>query len=245
MLVSLQYAALERFFKREKVPEGQPDTSTPYSKLNFHFGSSWREAVKDKAVVDFGCGSAREVIEIAGAGARIVYGIEISERYLRQARQRLASSDVSDRCRILAGADCEPVDVVFSFDAFEHFEKPGEILDQMYALLKPGGRLYVSFGPPWYHPVGGHAFSPFPWAHLICSESALVRWRNLYFPGKSVGINASGLNRMSVRRFLGLCRDSGFTVEKQEIVPIHKLSFLHNRFTREFTTGVVRAILRK
>ena len=245
MLGSLQYAALERFCKREKTVEGQPDTSTPYSKLDFHFGSEWRDAVRGRAVADFGCGSAREVIEIAHAGARVVYGIEISETYLRQARQRIASSDVSDRCRLLTTGDCEPADVVFSFDAFEHFEKPREILQQMYSLLKPGGKLYVSFGPTWYHPMGGHAFSPFPWAHIFCSESALVRWRNLYFPGTSVSINTSGLNRMTVRRFLSLCRESGFAVEKEQIVPIRRLRFLHNRLTREFTTAVVRVILRK
>jgi SAM-dependent methyltransferase len=185
------------------------------------------------------------VIEIARAGAGIVYGIEISERYLRQARQRVDSSQVADRCRLITNSDCEPVDIVFSIDAFEHFEKPGEILAQMHSLLKPGGKLYVSFGPTWYHPLGGHAFSPFPWAHIVCSEKALVRWRNLYFPGTSVTINGSGLNRMTVKRFLALCRRSGFAIEKQEIVPIRKLKFLHNPLTREFTTAVVRVILRK
>lgn len=245
MLASLEYAVLKRFCKRERVLQGEPDRSTSYSKLDCHFGDAWRAAVKDRSVVDFGCGSAGEVIEIASAGARIVYGVEISERLLQQARQRIASSNVADRCRLLTTCDFEPVDVVFSFDAFEHFEKPREILAQMHSVLRPGGKLYVSFGPTWFHPMGGHAFSPFPWAHLLCAENALVRWRNLYFPGTSVGINTSGLNRMTIWRFLSLCRDSGFAVEKQETVPIRRLKFLHSRLTREFTTAVVRVILRK
>jgi ubiquinone/menaquinone biosynthesis C-methylase UbiE len=53
---------------------------------------------------------------------------------------------------------------------FEHFTEPKLALDAMYRLLRPGGTLVASFGPTWYHPLGGHLFSVFPWAHLIFSE---------------------------------------------------------------------------
>ncbi len=48
----------------------------------------------------------------------------------------------------------------------------------MDAMLKPGGRLYASFGPTWFHPYGGHLFSVFPHAHLIFTERSLIRWRS-------------------------------------------------------------------
>jgi SAM-dependent methyltransferase len=164
---------------------------------------------------------------------------------MREARRRVAASGVAERCRLLKEAPAEEFDCVFSFDSFEHFEKPEEILSQMYSLLKPGGRAFVSFGPTWFHPLGGHAFSPFPWAHILVREPALVRWRNLYFPGRSVSINQSGLNRMTIRRFFAMCERERFTVEKEEVVPIRALRVLHNRFTREWITSVVRAVLRK
>ena len=39
------------------------------------------------------------------------------------------------------------------------------------------GQVHISFGPPWCHPLGGHLFSVFPWAHLLFTEHALLQWR--------------------------------------------------------------------
>lgn len=245
MLASLQYAALKTFCKHAKILAGAHDRCTRQSKLDLYFPHVWRDAVKDRSVIDFGCGPACELIEMAHAGATTAYGIEISPRCLQAARERIAASDVADRCHLLTSPSCDPVDVIFSFDSFEHFAQPGAILSQMYALLKPGGTLFISFGPTWLHPYGGHAFSPFPWAHLLCPESALVQWRNAHFPGTSIGINSSGLNRITIRHFLSLCQSSPFTMVELSLVPIRPLKLLHNSLTREFTTSVVRTILRK
>ncbi|MBV8866215.1 MAG: methyltransferase domain-containing protein [Acidobacteriaceae bacterium] len=245
-LASIEYALLKKLCKREhKVALGEDCQTASYSKLDVHIGPAWREHIRGQIVLDFGCGYGNEMIQLAKAGARKVYGIEISENQLREARQRLAYADVTDRCCLLNEAPPETVDCIFSFDSFEHFEDPAEILQKMRSFLNPGGRVFISFGPTWFHPLGGHAFSAFPWAHVLLCESALVRWRNLYYPGTSVGFNQSGLNRMTIKRFLALCDESGFHVENREIVPIRKLAPLHNRLSREWTTSVVRAVLRK
>jgi SAM-dependent methyltransferase len=138
----------------------------------------------------------------------------------------------------------EPVDCVFSFDSFEHFANPSAVLKDMRSILKPDGQVYISFGPTWLHPLGGHAFTAFPWAHVLLSEEALVRWRNLYFPGSAHSFETSGLNRMTIDRFLHLVATSGLEIERTELVPIRPLRCLHNRVTREWTTSVVRALLR-
>ena len=46
----------------------------------------------------------------------------------------------------------------------------------MHNLVKEDGRALISFGPTWYHPLGGHIFSVFPWAHFVFSEQAFMRW---------------------------------------------------------------------
>src|SRR5262249_12349737 len=138
-------------------------------------------------------------------------------------------------------------DVVLSLDAFEHFSDPEGILGLLFDLLKPGGRLLASFGPTWYHPRGGHLFSVFPWAHLVFSERALLRWRSDFIADGATRFAEvrGGLTGLTVRRFERMGRVSRFETERLEVVPIRPLRFLANRLTREFTTSVVRAVLRR
>jgi len=42
-----------------------------------------------------------------------------------------------------------------------------------------------------------------------------------------------------------MCEQGKFEIEKKEAVPIRALRPIHNRLTREWTTSVVRAVLRK
>jgi len=115
----------------------------------------------------------------------------------------------------------------------------------MYNLLKPGGCVLASFGPTWYHPLGGHLFSVFPWAHLLFSEPALIRWRANVRPDGATRFSEveGGLNQMTIARFERLVSTSQFKIQEIETVPIRKLRPIHCRVTREFTTAVVRAKL--
>jgi len=135
-------------------------------------------------------------------------------------------------------------DVIVCLDSFEHFERPADILRLMHRLLKPGGSVEVAFGPPWYHPYGGHLFSVFPYAHLLFSERALVTWRGT-LPGKEpkTSFLDAGLNKMTVRRFEQIVRESPFRFTRFEAVPIRKLRPVANRLSREFTTSIVRCRL--
>jgi SAM-dependent methyltransferase len=162
------------------------------------------------------------------------------------ARARAAAAGVADRCTFASGTT-ERADVIVSIDSFEHFADPADILRTMHDLLVPGGRVLASFGPTWYHPLGGHLFSVFPWAHLVLSEAALIRWRNdVRSDGATrFGEVAGGLNQMTIRRFVSTVGASPLTLERLECVPINKLRHLHSRLTREWTTAIVRATLRK
>jgi SAM-dependent methyltransferase len=132
-------------------------------------------------------------------------------------------------------------------DAFEHFADPAEVLRIMNTLLKPEGEVLLSFGPTWYHPLGGHGFSVFPWAHLIFSEKALIAWRSTFKTDGATRFSevAGGLNQMTIRRLEELVTASPFRFATLDPVPIRKLRWFHNRFTREFTTAVVRCRLVK
>ena len=247
MLDALQFPLLKIFWKRQIVQDSTDNQTPDYSKLERHFGTDWQGLVRNFIVADFGCGYANQAIEMAAAGAKKVYGIEVSEGQLRVARTNIAAAGLDDSVILIHDPNDLPelVDCVFSFDAFEHFDDPDGILRTMHRILKPGGRLYISFGPTWMHPLGGHAFSAFPWAHLLLSEKALVTWRNLYYPGRSDSFLGSGLNKMSIRRFSQLCEQSDLRAERITLIPIKRLRFLHTRLTQEWTTSVVHAVLQK
>lgn len=215
------------------------------SKLEVLLGQEILESVRDRDVIDFGCGEGAESVELAQRGARVL-GIDNRESVLEVARSRARQAGVEHRCQFATKAD-EPVDIVVSIDSFEHFADPAAILHIMHALLRPGGSVVASFGPTWFHPYGGHLFSVFPWAHLLFTERALLQWRSHI---RSDGARTfseveGGLNQMTIRRFERLVSASPFSTGQLELVPIRKLRRLHNALTREFTTAVVRARLRK
>jgi SAM-dependent methyltransferase len=215
------------------------------SKLEVLFGESiWRD-IAGTVVADFGCGVGGEAIEMAQRGAAHVIGIDIVEHSLQAARRAAQDAGVADRCQFATRTD-EPVDVVVSLDGFEHFGDPAGVLRTMSRMIKPTGRVLATFGPTWLHPLGGHLFSVFPWAHLIFTEPALLRWRSRF---KDDGARRfeeieGGLNRMTIRRFRRLVARSAFEFETFETVPIRRLRAFANPVTREILTSVVRCRLR-
>ncbi len=245
LLTNLQYRVLK------KISPGAPDccSGRAYegkSKLAALMGSEFLDQINGKTIIDFGCGEGTEAVEMAQNGAKRVIGIDVREDLLERATRNASAARVQDKCRF-ATSTTELADTIVSIDSFEHFSDPAAMLALMSTLLKPEAEVYTSFGPTWYHPLGGHLFSVFPWAHLIFSEEALIRWRSDF---KSDGARrfsevAGGLNQMTIRRFKHLVEESPFCFASLEFVPIRKLERLHNRFTREFTTALVRCRLVK
>jgi len=202
--------------------------------------------MRGKTVIDFGCGVGTEAIELAQHGARRVIGIDIREEALWKARERARLAGVADQCEFGTATDTA-ADMIMSLDSFEHFEDVAGILKVMDRLLSPEGEVVASFGPTWYHPLGGHLFSIFPWAHLIFSEASLIRWRSRFKDdGATCFRNTKGgLNQMTIRRFERIVAGSPFRFAEMATVPIRKLQCVHNRWTREFTTALVRCRLVK
>ncbi|HEY0762116.1 MAG TPA: methyltransferase domain-containing protein [Pyrinomonadaceae bacterium] len=213
------------------------------SKLEVLLGSDIWSRINGKTVIDFGCGMGGDTVEMAARGAEVI-GIDVVDRYLTEARQLAEQAGVADRCTFTRKTD-RKADVVISIDAFEHYGDPLAVLKQMAVLLKPKGKVIAAFGPTWYHPLGGHLFSVFPWSHLIFTERALIRWRSDFKTdgAKKFGEVEGGLNQMTIRRFEKIVAQSPFTIEEFEPVPIKRLRPLANRLTREFTTAIVRCTL--
>jgi len=245
MFANLQYQILKR------ISPGAPDCCSGRiyegkSKLAVLMGDEFFAEIAGKVVIDFGCGEGTDALEMAGRGAKRVIGIDIREDVLQVARQKARSAGVQNTCLFVSSTN-ETADLVVSVDAFEHFADPAGTLRIISSLLQPKGEVLVSFGPTWHHPLGGHLFSVFPWAHLIFSEKALIRWRSTFKTDGATRFSkvAGGLNQITIAKFEELIANSPLKFARLELVPIKKLRRFHNRFTREFTTAVVRCRLVK
>lgn len=214
------------------------------SKLEVLLGNDIWSEFKDRDVIDFGCGGGADSVEIARKGARRVIGLDIRENALEEARGRAARQHVESICTFSTTTN-EKADLILSVDAFEHFDDPLAILKIMRGLVRDDGKVIAVFGPTWYHPLGGHLFSIFPWAHLIITEKALIRWRSDFKTDGATRFSEveGGLNQMTIGRFERLVRNSDFIIHKLETVPIRGLAPVTNRLTREFTTAIVRCQL--
>lgn len=246
MFTDLQCRLLSRLFPAIPDAAEHERSYSGGAKIQQLLGDQLLNLMPGKTVIDFGCGGGAEAIEYARRGARQVIGLDIREDVLAIARERAEAAGLSDVCTF-ATQTSVPADIVVSIDSFEHFSDPAEILRIMDSLLRPEGQVIFSFGPPWLHPLGGHLFSVFPWAHLTFSEQALCRWRSAFKTDGAMRFQevAGGLNQMTIGRFEELVKESPFRLSSLEVVPIRRLGAFHNRLTREYTTSVVRGSLRK
>ena len=218
-------------------------TGTAYvtrSKIDALLGADVWAHIKGKTVVDFGCGTGGDAIEMAQRGAARVIGVDDRQKVLDEANDRARRAGVADRC-LFTRQLRHQADTVVSIDGFEHYGDPAACLRLMHGMLRPGGRLFVAFGPTWFHPLGGHSFAAFPWAHLLLTEKALLEWRQE--PVQRFEDTDGGLNQMTIRRFKKIVDYSDFTIARFEAVPIRPLRWLANPLTREFTTACVRCEL--
>lgn len=245
MLTELQYRILKRGWPTRPDVSGEAQVAGP-ARISSIFGEEFMRRLPGKIAADFGCGEGKEAIELARAGAAKVYGVEIREELHDIARRKARQAQMEHLCEFVVRPS-QKADLIVSIDAFEHFDDPEFILREMDSMLSPDGDVWISFGPTWYHPSGGHLFSVFPWAHLLFSEKALIRWRSDFKHDGATRFSevGGGLNQMTIARFERIVAASPFRIESLQIVPIRKLKVLHNRLTREFTTAVVRCHLVK
>ena len=95
-----------------------------------------------------------------------------------------------DVCEGLA-LDDESVDVVVSYNTFEHVGDPAAAFDEVLRVCRPGGRVRLAFGPLYASPWGLHAYRSLlmPYPQYLFSEG-LVRDRL-----REIGIRDLGEDR--------------------------------------------------
>lgn len=209
-------------------------------------------AIWGRRVLDFGCGFGYQVVALADAGADAVVGLEPNVRVLAEARRLAATAAHRERVSFIAAlrpVDWGAYDVVLSQNSMEHFPRPDLALKEMRSLLRPGGRIYLTFGPPWLAPYGAHMwfFTPLPWVHLLFPERTVMRVRGRFRRDGAVRYEdvESGLNRLTVARFERLVESVGLRVIYRRYDCIKGLNALGRLpLARELFINHVSAVLR-
>jgi 2-polyprenyl-6-hydroxyphenyl methylase/3-demethylubiquinone-9 3-methyltransferase len=112
---------------------------------------AWIDAhaeIKDKRVIDIGCGGGLLSEGMAALGAQVT-GIDLSEKALSVARLHLYESGHVIDYRLISAeamADADPgsFDYVTCLEMLEHVPDPASTVDACARLVKPGGQVFLS-----------------------------------------------------------------------------------------------------
>ncbi len=220
------------------------------------------DSLDESLVLDIGCGMGGKTVVYSEVGARVV-GVDISPSKLAQARCYALSHGVN---ALFVTGDAETLpfadsrfDLVIANDSLEHFSDSAKAFSELSRVLRPGGRLFLSF-TPWRSPLGSHLYDYIrtPWCNLLFPERLIEELLRLTLAGRGEDPEgASGLmyeyrtelNRITVGRYRDMVRDHQELdrVFEHRFPPKYRvlLPLVHVPFLGEFFTGTVVALLRK
>jgi SAM-dependent methyltransferase len=138
-----------------------PSFFSGYSRLE-RFGDGWERAaeladllallpdVKDRRVLDLGCGAGQLSQHLAARGAAEVIGVDISERMLELARTRWAHPRVRHERMAIEEASFTPArfDLVVSALALHYVDDYRGLVERIAEWLAPGGVVVYSTEHP-------------------------------------------------------------------------------------------------
>jgi SAM-dependent methyltransferase len=206
--------------------------------------------IRGNAVLDYGCGWGWQAVAMVKAGARSVFGLEIVPESIQKARDLARQHNVYDRVTIsdqLPNELLGTFDIVLSCSSFEHFSDPAGILDHMADIVRPGGRVIISFGEPWYSPYGSHMsfFTKVPWVNLLWSEATVMKVRGSYRNDGATRYEdvQGGLNRMTLAKFEHILAASRLKLEWMRYYPTKRLPLVHKLpVIRELLTSAAASV---
>lgn len=224
---------LSRRPARGRYPSGDPAGVDDALGLLTSVFPGFLERVKGKTVVDFGSGEGFQTLALARAGARLVVGLEINGAHRVRAAAMAAKLGLDNAvfCERVEPESEGTFDIVLSQNSMEHFPDPEGTMCSFRALIHPGGRVCITFSPPWYSLYGAHTafFCKVPWIHLLFSESAVMAVRAGFTDDGATRYEGvrGGLNRMSLRRFERLVERSGLRPTYESYPYVLGMRFLH------------------
>ena len=139
----------------------------------------------------------------------------------------------------------EKMDVIICRDVIEHIDQDKKLtaLRNMTELLKPGGRIFLSF-PPKYSPYAGHqqtaasVWVKLPYIFLLPDKiyAAYLKFRKIS-SAKIEGLLRVKSNRISINNFEKIVKSTGLELTKRQfyiIRPAHENRYKTKRIKQPF-----------
>ena len=218
--------------------------------------------LKDKDVLDLGCGYGGETVWCAEKGVRTIIGIDKAFKVVRQAF-KFAKFKNTTNVRFLQGeAENLPFhdgsfDVIKSYDVLEHVSHPEYVLKECERVLRKGGIALLVF-PPFYSPWGAHlnnTVTKFPWLNVFFPCKYIIEAANEVIDSRKsefryVRLRAirenerlPGLNGLTIRTFMKMLRKTNFRLKYIKLWPLFtKGSSRYNRWRMKYYAWAFRAL---
>lgn len=143
-----------------QLKELSPWRKGPFNIFGIHIDTEWRSdwkwsriashiELKDKLVLDIGCGNGYYTLRMQAMGAKLVLGIDPSWHYAFQFHALQKYSSVAQRAFVLPFSfeempeNSPGFDAIFSMGVLYHRQEPQAHLNQVYAMLDEGGHFVL------------------------------------------------------------------------------------------------------
>ncbi|MBI4547464.1 MAG: class I SAM-dependent methyltransferase [Ignavibacteriae bacterium] len=127
-----------------------------------------RVDLKNKLVLDFGCGNGAQTIEFTNSGCKII-AVDIDKGDLTILENYLRSRNINTIVPFQYDGSCLPIestsiDVVLSYEVLEHVNEESFALLDIYRVLKPGGDFILTVpNKGWIFETHGAYLPLLPW----------------------------------------------------------------------------------
>jgi len=179
----------------------------------------------NKRVLDFGCGMGGMSLWYAKNWECSVLGVDLDGFHISVAEELKSRHGLDmaffEKRDILDNPLTDKYDFIFLNDVAEHIPYPAlqAILNQLSAILAPGGRIFLSY-PPWEGPYASHVtrVTKLPWCQFL-PQKLLFRWiqrKNVQLSGEHESDLLAayhGLNHLNHTRLMKLTSAAGLDIE--------------------------------
>ena len=195
--------------------------------------------LKDKIVLDAGCGLGGRTAYYSEKGATSIVGIDMDESHIKYAREFAEFKKIKNTTFQVANfidipLESDQFDVIILNDVMEHIriDYLERALPELRRVLKPGGRLFLEF-PPWTSPFAAHLYDQIsiPWCQFLFREKTLLKFIETKSTGTRMGNLSSiehfkELNRLNKKPFIKMMKRLDFVEVHFRQVIIKNLNFL-------------------